>query len=75
MARPGLPARFAIITPDQWWTLAAGLLICALPALRPRAATLRPRPLARMAAALPLLLLAAGKAMTVTYNPFLYFRF
>jgi len=75
MARPSLPARFAIITPDQWWTLAAGLLICALPALRPLAAPLRPRPLARLAAALPLLLLAAGKAMTVTYNPFLYFRF
>jgi len=28
-----------------------------------------------MAMALPLLLLTAGKVMTVTYNPFLYFRF
>jgi len=28
-----------------------------------------------LAMALPLLLLTAGKVMTVTYNPFLYFRF
>ncbi len=78
MARPGLPGRFVIVTLDQWCALAIGLAICLLPALPPfdrlRAATPPPLPL-RMAMTLPLLVLTAGKIMTVTYNPFLYFRF
>jgi alginate O-acetyltransferase complex protein AlgI len=81
MAQPGLAGRFVLVTLDQWCAMVAGLAICLLPALAP----LRlPRTIAgntgtpltvRMAMALPLLLLTAGKVMTVTYNPFLYFRF
>jgi alginate O-acetyltransferase complex protein AlgI len=80
MAQPGLAGRVVIVTLDQWCALVIGLAICLLPAL-PGAAWLRaraaaPAPLAlRMAAVLPLFLLTAGKVMTVTYNPFLYFRF
>jgi alginate O-acetyltransferase complex protein AlgI len=81
MASPDGPSRFVIVTLDQWCALAVGLAVCLLPALAPLArwqavpgtATV-PLPL-RMALALPLLILAAGKVMTVTYNPFLYFRF
>ena len=81
MARPGAAGRFYIVTLDQWCALVAGLVICLLPALPPFArlrasvATPSPVPLLRMAMALPLLVLTAGKVMTVTYNPFLYFRF
>jgi alginate O-acetyltransferase complex protein AlgI len=81
MVSPDAPGRFVIVTLDQWCALVIGLAICLLPALslgvRGRAvpaATTAPLPL-RMALTLPLLILAAGKAMTVTYNPFLYFRF
>ena len=81
MARPGLPGRFVIVTFDQWCALAIGLAVCLLPALPPferwrAAGVASPPPLSlRMAMALPLLVLTAGKVMTVTYNPFLYFRF
>jgi alginate O-acetyltransferase complex protein AlgI len=81
MARPGAPGRFNIVTLDQWCALVAGLVICLLPALTPfrrlRVSTTAPSPapLLRMAMALPLLVLTAGKVLTVTYNPFLYFRF
>jgi alginate O-acetyltransferase complex protein AlgI len=81
MTRPGLPGRFAIVTLDQWCAMAIGLLICALPALPPverlrgRTAWIPQALTVRMAAAFPLLLFTAGKVMTVTYNPFLYFRF
>ena len=81
MTRPGQPGRFAIVTLDQWCAMAVGLAICLLPALplfeRRRALAAAPAPslALRMAVALPLLLLTAGKVMTVTYNPFLYLRF
>jgi alginate O-acetyltransferase complex protein AlgI len=81
MGRPGLPGRFVIVTLDQWWALAIGLAVCLLPALplfeRLRVAGLASPPALplRMAMALSLLILTAGKVMTVTYNPFLYFRF
>jgi alginate O-acetyltransferase complex protein AlgI len=80
MTRPGAPGRFVLVTLDQWCALAVGLAICVLPALPPLATRRAAGPATpalalRMAVALPLLLLTAGKVMTVTYNPFLYFRF
>lgn len=69
------------MTLDQWCAMAVGLAICLLPALPfferrgAHAAAPAPSLALRMAMTLPLLLLTAGKVMTVTYNPFLYFRF
>ena len=81
MASPGGPARFVIVTLDQWCALAAGLAICLVPGLPPLAhrrafnVATTPTLALRMALSLPILVLSAGKVMTVTYNPFLYFRF
>jgi alginate O-acetyltransferase complex protein AlgI len=80
LAQPGSTGRFHLVTLDQWCALAVGLLVALVPApvaLRRRVQTggESAPPLPRMAVALPLLLLTAGKVMTVTYNPFLYFRF
>ena len=79
MTRPGQPGRFALVTLDQWCAMVVGLAICLLPALplfeRRRAHAPAPSLALRMAMTLPLLLLTAGKVMTVTYNPFFYFRF
>jgi alginate O-acetyltransferase complex protein AlgI len=80
MVQPRAPGRFVLVTLDQWCALAVGLAICLLPALphfQACRAPASPTPALalRMALALPLLVLTVGKAMTVTYNPFLYFRF
>jgi alginate O-acetyltransferase complex protein AlgI len=80
LVQPGSPGRFHLVTLDQWGALAVGLVVALVPApaaMRRWLQTGGPAapPLPRMAIALPLLLLTAGKVMTVTYNPFLYFRF
>ena len=82
MADPSRTAeRLFIMTPDLWFAMAAGLAICFLPAFPP-VEQLREQVTARphwatwsMLAACALLLLAIGKATTVAFHPFLYFRF
>jgi len=82
MADPSrTPERLFIMTPDLWFAMAAGLAICFLPAFPP-VEQLREQVTARphwatwsMLAACALLLLAIGKATTVAFHPFLYFRF
>jgi len=82
MADPSRTAeRLFIMTPDLWFAMAAGLALCFLPAFPP-VEQLREHVTARphwatwsMLAACALLLLAIGKATTVAFHPFLYFRF
>jgi alginate O-acetyltransferase complex protein AlgI len=82
MARPWQrSAGYLLITLDLQAILAAGLLLCVLPAT-PLAAALRRgweagsavRTMGLAGASL-LLLLSAAKVLTVTSHPFLYFRF
>ena len=82
MASPGQgPTRVTLITPDLRFVMAAGLVLCFLPGFArvDRAARwVDDRPLARACAQsllLALLLVTLGKAITATFQPFLYFRF
>jgi len=82
MVEPGRAAeRIAIITADLDMAMAAGLVLCFLPAVpaiagwRVRLAVAAPWRTAAMAAALVLLAISGAKAMTVAFHPFLYFRF
>ena len=82
MADPGRASqRFLIITADQYFVMLAGLGICFLPVLAPierlrQHVAERPQWATwRMLAACVLLLLSVGKATTVAFHPFLYFRF
>jgi alginate O-acetyltransferase complex protein AlgI len=82
MADPGaVSERFVYIAGDLYPTMALGLAICFLPAVPSferlrRAFAQGPRwPTLAMATGCGLLLLALGKATTVAFHPFLYFRF
>lgn len=82
MASPGQgPTRVTLITPDLRFVMAAGLVLCFLPGFArvDRAARwVDDRPLARACAQsllLALFLVTLGKAITATFQPFLYFRF
>jgi hypothetical protein len=74
---PGREGSLFLVTRDIWLALGAGIVLSLAPAL-----TAPPRPLLRgaMTGAAPwavaaIALLALGKAVTVTFQPFLYFRF
>ena len=75
------PTRVTLISPDLRFVMAAGLVLCFLPGLDrfDRAARwVGDRPLARAGAQtllLALFLITLGKAITATFQPFLYFRF
>jgi alginate O-acetyltransferase complex protein AlgI len=82
MANPGrAPQHLLIITTDLYVVMAVSLAICFLPALTPverlrQYIAARPQgPTWSMLAACALLLLSIGKVITVTFHPFLYFRF
>ena len=82
MAKPWQASqRFVIITADIYFVMAVGLAICFLPALSRvdrlchHVATRPTWTTWSTLAACGLLLLSIGKAMTVAFHPFLYFRF
>jgi alginate O-acetyltransferase complex protein AlgI len=82
MANPAAAQAGAfVMTQDQWWILGAAAIICFLPAY-PRFAAATQRlmtaPAGRtlsLAIAALLMLAALAKAVTVSFHPFLYFRF
>lgn len=81
MARPGLEGQYLAVRSHEATAMAIGL-IGALVAATPLVRTLTERaaaiPAARAAASLAIVmlgLLAVAKAVTTTFNPFLYFRF
>jgi hypothetical protein len=82
MADPTAPQAGAfLVSQDQWWILGAAALICFLPAY-PRFADAAQRLMAAraggtaaLAVAALLMLAALAKAVTVSFHPFLYFRF
>jgi len=76
---PGREGSLFLVTRDIWLALGVGVVLSLAPAL---AAPLRPHPLLRSAmigtapwAVAAIALLALGKTVTVTFQPFLYFRF
>ena len=82
MAHPGRDgARFVLITRDVGFVMGLGLLLCFLPGL-PAVARLETKlysarywPAVSMVGALLLFVVAAAKATTIAFHPFLYFRF
>lgn len=81
MAQPSLGGQFLAVRSHEAAAMAIGLggaLIAATPWIRDLTARAAAIPAARAGAALAILLLsglAVAKALTTTFNPFLYFRF
>ncbi|USQ96949.1 MBOAT family O-acyltransferase [Caulobacter sp. RL271] len=81
MARPGLEGQFLAVRAHEATAMAIGLiaaLIAATPWVKDLTARASAIPAARAAASLAIVLLgvlAIAKALTTTFNPFLYFRF
>jgi alginate O-acetyltransferase complex protein AlgI len=81
MARPGLEGQFLAVRSHEAAAMAIGLLgalIAATPQVRSLTDRAAAIPSARAAASLVVValgVLAIAKALTTTFNPFLYFRF
>ena len=82
LASPGaLTSRVVVVTADLYWVMGLGLALCFLPAVpgveRWRRAVVGKEawPMIASTGACALLVLSIGKAMTVAFHPFLYFRF
>jgi alginate O-acetyltransferase complex protein AlgI len=81
MVSPGLAGQFVDVPAHQAFVLViafAGALVAATPPVERARAVARVSPLCRAGAAIVAIILgelALAKAVTVTFNPFLYFRF
>jgi alginate O-acetyltransferase complex protein AlgI len=81
MVSPGLEGQFVDVPAHQAFVLVvafAGALLVATPPLDRAKAVMTASPLCRAGAAIVAVMLgevALAKAVTVTFNPFLYFRF